>query len=128
MNQAAADRKRPTIWLRVVATGLGGQWHRRRSGSLKICRGRSAPAGRRGQRAADLRQATVTTLLKLLAVPLEQIATLRDMSNDVLMFRKSGFSIAMDNASAKVKSQSNEVTDSNENEGFAKAVQQFLLA
>ena len=45
-----------------------------------------------------------------------------DMPNDVLMFRKSGFSIAMGNASDEVKAQASAVTDSNENEGFAKAV------
>jgi hydroxymethylpyrimidine pyrophosphatase-like HAD family hydrolase len=49
------------------------------------------------------------------------------MPNDVLMFRKSGFSIAMGNASDEVKGQASAVTDSNENEGFAKAVRKFIL-
>jgi Cof subfamily protein (haloacid dehalogenase superfamily) len=69
----------------------------------------------------------VGTLSKLLNISPEQIATIGDMPNDVLMFRKSGFSIAMGNASDEVKAQSSAVTDSNENEGFAKAVQKFLL-
>jgi hypothetical protein len=38
------------------------------------------------------------------------------------MFRKSGFSIAMSNASDEVRAQASAVTDSNANEGFAKAV------
>jgi hydroxymethylpyrimidine pyrophosphatase-like HAD family hydrolase len=50
-----------------------------------------------------------------------------DMPNDVLMFRKSGFSIAMSNAGADVKAQASAVTDSNENEGFANAVRKFVL-
>jgi haloacid dehalogenase-like hydrolase len=50
-----------------------------------------------------------------------------DMPNDVLMFRKSGFSIAMGNSSDEVKAQASAVTDSNENEGFAKAVRKFVL-
>lgn len=50
-----------------------------------------------------------------------------DMPNDVLMFRKSGFSIAMGNASDAVKAKADVETDSNDNEGFAKAVQKFLL-
>ena len=50
-----------------------------------------------------------------------------DMPNDVLMFRKSGFSIAMGNASDEVKAQASAVTDTNENEGFAKAVRKFVL-
>jgi Cof subfamily protein (haloacid dehalogenase superfamily) len=69
----------------------------------------------------------VTTLSKLLDIPPEHIATMGDMPNDVLMFRKSGFSIAMGNASDDVKAQATAVTDSNENEGFAKAVRRFVL-
>jgi hydroxymethylpyrimidine pyrophosphatase-like HAD family hydrolase len=69
----------------------------------------------------------VETLSKLLNIPPAQIATMGDMPNDVLMFRKSGFSIAMGNASDEVKAQASAVTDSNENEGFAKAVRKFVL-
>jgi Cof subfamily protein (haloacid dehalogenase superfamily) len=69
----------------------------------------------------------VMTLAKLQGIAPEQIATIGDMPNDVLMFRKSGFSIAMGNASDEVKSQASAVTDSNENEGFAKAVRKFIL-
>ena len=69
----------------------------------------------------------VATLSKLLNIPPAQIATIGDMPNDVLMFRKSGFSIAMGNSSDEVKAQASAVTDSNENEGFAKAVRKFVL-
>jgi hydroxymethylpyrimidine pyrophosphatase-like HAD family hydrolase len=50
------------------------------------------------------------------------------MPNDVLMFAQSGFSIAMGNASAAVQAKASVVTDSNEEDGFAKAVQRFLLS
>jgi len=69
----------------------------------------------------------VGTLSKLLNIPPAQIATMGDMPNDVPMFRKSGFSIAMGNSSDAVKAQASAVTDSNENEGFAKAVRKFVL-
>jgi Cof subfamily protein (haloacid dehalogenase superfamily) len=69
----------------------------------------------------------VATLSRLLHIPPEQIATIGDMPTDVLMFRKSGFSIAMGNASDEVKAQANAVTDTNDNEGFAKAVRKFVL-
>jgi Cof subfamily protein (haloacid dehalogenase superfamily) len=69
----------------------------------------------------------VAALSKLLNISPEQIATIGDMPNDVLMFRKSGFSIAMGNAGDEVKAQASAVTDSNENEGFAKAVRKFVL-
>jgi Cof subfamily protein (haloacid dehalogenase superfamily) len=71
--------------------------------------------------------AAVLTLAKLRNIRPEQIATIGDMPNDVLMFRKGGLSIAMGNASDEVKSQASEVTDSNEDEGFAKAVRKFIL-
>ncbi len=69
----------------------------------------------------------VTTLSKLLSVPTNEIATIGDMPNDVLMFRKSGLSIAMGNASPNVQAQANLVTGSYDDEGFAKAIEQFIL-
>jgi hypothetical protein len=69
----------------------------------------------------------VQTLAKLHNIKPEEIATIGDMPNDVLMFRKSGLSIAMGNASDEVKSQATEVTDSNQDEGFANAVRKFIL-
>ena len=69
----------------------------------------------------------VTTLSKLLSVPTSEIATLGDMPNDVLMFRNSGLSIAMGNASPDVQAKADLVTDSYDNEGFAKAIERFVL-
>jgi Cof subfamily protein (haloacid dehalogenase superfamily) len=60
-------------------------------------------------------------------IPLEQIATLGDQLNDVLMFRRSGTSIAMGNASEAVQREATYVTASNEDEGFAKAIEEFIL-
>jgi Cof subfamily protein (haloacid dehalogenase superfamily) len=69
----------------------------------------------------------VTTLSKLLSVPTSAIATIGDMPNDVLMFRNSGLSIAMGNASQDVQSRADLVTASYEDEGFAKAIERFIL-
>jgi Cof subfamily protein (haloacid dehalogenase superfamily) len=60
-------------------------------------------------------------------IPLAQIATLGDQPNDVLMFQRSGLSVAMGNASEEVQLQATYVTASNENEGFAKAIEEFIL-
>jgi len=60
-------------------------------------------------------------------IPLEQIATIGDQPNDVLMFERSGTSIAMGNASEEVQRQATFVTASNEDEGFAKAIEEFIL-
>ena len=42
---------------------------------------------------------------KLLNIAAEEIATIGDMPNDVLMFKQSGLSIAMGNASDEVKAR-----------------------
>jgi Cof subfamily protein (haloacid dehalogenase superfamily) len=60
-------------------------------------------------------------------IPREQIATLGDQLNDVLMFQRSGLSIAMGNASADVQRQATYVTASNEDEGFSRAIEGFIL-
>jgi Cof subfamily protein (haloacid dehalogenase superfamily) len=69
----------------------------------------------------------VTTLSKLLSIPTREIATIGDMPNDVLMFRNSGLSIAMGNASPEVQAHADLVTDSYDDEGFAKAIERFIL-
>jgi hydroxymethylpyrimidine pyrophosphatase-like HAD family hydrolase len=60
-------------------------------------------------------------------IPSSSIVTLGDMPNDVLMFKKSGMSIAMGNASKEVQAEANFVTASNEEEGFAQAIERFVL-
>lgn len=55
-----------------------------------------------------------------------EIATIGDQPNDVLMFKRSGFSIAMGNASDQVKAQASATTDSNNDEGFAKAMERLV--
>jgi hypothetical protein len=69
----------------------------------------------------------VLSLSRLLNIPAAQIATLGDMPNDVLMFQKSGMSIAMGNASTEVQASATYVTSSNEEEGFANAIEKFIL-
>ncbi|HXJ19427.1 MAG TPA: Cof-type HAD-IIB family hydrolase [Polyangia bacterium] len=62
-----------------------------------------------------------------LRLPLDQIATIGDMPNDVLMFGVGGVSIAMGNASPDVRRCARYVTTSNEEEGFAHAVDNFVI-
>jgi hypothetical protein len=61
-------------------------------------------------------------------IPTSRIATFGDQPNDVLMFAHSGLSIAMGNASPEVQRAARKVTASNDDEGFAKAIEQFALA
>jgi Cof subfamily protein (haloacid dehalogenase superfamily) len=69
----------------------------------------------------------VAFLSQTLSIPADQIATIGDMPNDVLMFERSGLSIAMGNASSEVQARANFVTTSNEEDGFANAIERFIL-
>jgi hypothetical protein len=60
-------------------------------------------------------------------IPLDQIITIGDQLNDVLMFQESGMSIAMGNASPEVQRQATFVTASHEDEGFARAIEEIVL-
>ena len=71
--------------------------------------------------------AVVLTLSKMLGIAPEEIATIGDMPNDISMFRKSGVSIAMGQSSDEVKSAATYVTTSSEEEGFANAVERYVL-
>ena len=69
----------------------------------------------------------VETLVRRLSMAPEAIATIGDMPNDVLMFEKSGFSIAMGQAADDVKRRASAVTDGYNDEGFAKAIERYIL-
>jgi Cof subfamily protein (haloacid dehalogenase superfamily) len=71
--------------------------------------------------------AVVKRLSEQLKIPTQNIATIGDMPNDVLMFALSGLSIAMGNASPDVQRAARRVTASNEQEGFAMAVEKYVL-
>jgi Cof subfamily protein (haloacid dehalogenase superfamily) len=69
----------------------------------------------------------ISVLSEMLHVPIANIATIGDMPNDVFMFKRSGVSIAMGNASSDVQQAARFVTCSNEEEGFALAMERFVL-
>jgi Cof subfamily protein (haloacid dehalogenase superfamily) len=60
-------------------------------------------------------------------IPEEAVATIGDMPNDVLMFAHCGLSIAMGNAHREVQRAARHVTTSNDEDGFAQAVERFIL-
>jgi len=68
-----------------------------------------------------------TYLSRRFHVHRHEIATIGDMPNDVLMFERSGLSIAMGNASPDVQGKADVVTAPNDDEGFATAVDRFVL-
>ena len=72
--------------------------------------------------------AVVNYLSQRYEIPRSQIATIGDMSNDVSMFEQSGLSIAMGNAHADVQGAATFTTASNDEEGFALAVEKYILS
>jgi Cof subfamily protein (haloacid dehalogenase superfamily) len=68
----------------------------------------------------------VEAMAKRLRISTGAVATIGDMQNDLAMFKNSGLSIAMGNATDDVKKQASQVTSSNEDEGFARAID-FIL-
>jgi Cof subfamily protein (haloacid dehalogenase superfamily) len=57
----------------------------------------------------------------------EEIITIGDSANDVSMIEYAGLGIAMGNASDEVKQKADYITDSNDNEGVANAINKFIL-
>jgi Cof subfamily protein (haloacid dehalogenase superfamily) len=65
-------------------------------------------------------------MMKRLGIPAGAVATIGDMENDLPMFARSGISFAMGNAADNVKQRATHVTDSNEQDGFARAMETVL--
>lgn len=71
--------------------------------------------------------AALLELSALLSVPTTEIAVIGDGGNDIAMFERSGLCIAMGNADPDVRQAADFVTDSNDEEGFANAIERFIL-
>ena len=70
----------------------------------------------------------VENLAKHLNIPAAEIVTVGDMDNDVSMFQKSSFSIAVGNASDAARAAASVVCSrTNDADGFAEAVDRFIL-
>jgi Cof subfamily protein (haloacid dehalogenase superfamily) len=70
----------------------------------------------------------VEAMAKRIGVPTSEVAVIGDMQNDLPMFAKSGLSFAMGNAADDIKRRATHVTASNEEDGFAKAMDVVLKA
>jgi Cof subfamily protein (haloacid dehalogenase superfamily) len=68
----------------------------------------------------------VEAMARRLGISTDAVATIGDMQNDLAMFAKSGVSFAMGNATDDVKARATHVTDSNERDGFAAAMETVL--
>ncbi|HEY4406991.1 MAG TPA: Cof-type HAD-IIB family hydrolase [Xanthobacteraceae bacterium] len=69
----------------------------------------------------------IAELAKRLGIPENEIAVIGDGGNDIAMFERGGLSIAMGNAGPQVQGAADFVTDPNSQDGFAKAIERYVL-
>jgi hypothetical protein len=69
----------------------------------------------------------VAYLTKNYTIDPSEIAVIGDMTNDVLMFARAGLSFAVANAPLDVQKVATHVTSSNNDNGFATAMDQYIL-
>lgn len=72
--------------------------------------------------------AALVAAAEWLKIPTTQMAAIGDGLSDIAMFERAGLAIAMGNASPEVKARASKVTASCDEDGFAKGVNQFVLA
>ena len=68
----------------------------------------------------------VAAIAAAMNLPLERIAVIGDMPNDLPMFARAGLAIAMGQAPERVRAAADWVTASNEEEGVARAIERLL--
>ncbi len=64
---------------------------------------------------------------KVLGISKEEIMACGDGGNDVEMLKEVGFSVAMENGYESVKAVADYITDTNDQDGVAKAIERFVL-
>jgi Cof subfamily protein (haloacid dehalogenase superfamily) len=69
----------------------------------------------------------VRAIAALLHIDIAHVAVIGDMDNDVPMFEAAPLSVAMGQSPGEVKRRASHVTASNEDDGWAKAVTDFIL-
>ena len=69
----------------------------------------------------------VIAIARHLGLDLAEVAVLGDMPNDIPMFRVAGFSVAMGNGSDDAKAAATEQTKSNDQDGWALAIDTLIL-
>jgi Cof subfamily protein (haloacid dehalogenase superfamily) len=69
----------------------------------------------------------IAALAHAMGVPLDRTIAIGDQANDLAMFERAGRSIAMGNATSAVKARANDVTDGNDANGVAHAIDTLIL-
>lgn len=69
----------------------------------------------------------VTAIAAAAGVPLDRVAVIGDMRNDLAMFSRAGLSIAMGQSQEPVRAAADLVTASSDDDGVAAAIDRFIL-
>jgi len=69
----------------------------------------------------------VESLSRAMGVPVSAILTIGDGTNDIPMLKAAGFSVAMGNGNEAVKAAADAVTGSVDDDGFAAAIERYVL-
>ena len=69
----------------------------------------------------------ITYLAKQMGIAWDEIITIGDGRIDIPMLQKAGLGIAVGNAIDEVKNAADEITDTNDDNGVAKAIYKFIL-
>lgn len=69
----------------------------------------------------------IEALSRVYNVPTSQIMALGDADNDIAMLKVAGYSVSMANASKGAKDAARYLTDTNDNDGVAKAIQKYVF-
>ena len=69
----------------------------------------------------------IESLSRAMDVPVSAILTIGDGTNDIPMLKAAGFSVAMGNANEAVKAAADAVTGSVDDDGFAAAIERYVL-
>ncbi|WP_262362337.1 Cof-type HAD-IIB family hydrolase [Paenibacillus senegalensis] len=69
----------------------------------------------------------IMEVCNLLGIKMQEVIAMGDSQNDMTMIKEAGLGIAMGNAQDAVKLAADTVTDTNEEDGVAKAIQKYIF-
>lgn len=69
----------------------------------------------------------IRKICELLDITMEQVIAIGDSYNDLKLIKAVGLGIAMGNAEKDILDAANSITDSNENDGVAKAISKYIF-
>jgi Cof subfamily protein (haloacid dehalogenase superfamily) len=73
------------------------------------------------------KEAGVKSVCEILGIKMEQVIAIGDELNDLPLLRGAGLGVAMGNANEEIKRAANVITNTNEQDGVAKAIQRYLF-